>query len=40
MLDALISLFVLGDYTGGMYTHFGIEEDHWIIDAILTAMGR
>lgn len=40
MLDALISLFVHGDYTGGMYTHFGIDEDSWIIDAVLSAMGR
>ena len=40
MLESLYNLFVLHDYTGGMFTHFGIDEDSPIIHAFFTLIGR
>ena len=36
MFNALFSLIVSGDYVGGMYTHFGIDEDSPLVHAVLT----
>lgn len=35
MFDAVLSLVAFGDFTGGMYAHFGIDEDSWIVDVVL-----
>ena len=39
MIEALYALVFLNDYTSGIYEHFGLEEDHWLIDLIFRTKG-
>ena len=39
MIEALYALVFLNDYTPGIYEHFGMHEDHWLIDLIFRAKG-
>lgn len=40
LATAAHDLLVYGDYTGGWYTTLGINEDHRLIDVLLTLTGR